>query len=217
MTTTPPPFQPSSPEHKKTKFENTEIPILQRYDIPPPPSYWASFPSNPIPSAACSNRLVDPFKFLKFCKAANLGVGHNQLISDVSSTLLGGADLNIDRNFLPPLVVSNAKEMTSSIVGPIFSDKLATGLKEGIYSGPLDVPLPDSRINGLFVIEQGPKHRIITDLSQPSGFSFNDAIKRNNLRKLRMSTPANIMQLVVKFNGTALLTKIDLRGVNNVQ
>ena len=211
MTSDPPPFIPPQQIFKNQKFDNTEIPILERYDIPPPESYWKAFPSNPLPNLACENRLVDPFMFLRYCKEANLNEGHNQLISDVSTTLLGGANLEIDRSKLPPLKVPNAKEMTSSIVGPIFSDKLASGIKEKIYSGPFDAPLPDSRLNGLFVIEQGPKHRIITDLSQPAGASFNDAVRKDRLRKLRMSTPSDIMSLIVKFHGSALLTKIDLR------
>ena len=211
MTSKPPPFETPSQGAKKQKFDNTEVPILQRYDIPPPASYWKQFPSNPLPKLACENRLVNPFKFLQFCKEANLNDGYKQLIADVSTTLLGGANLEIDRSKLPPLKVPNAKEMTTPIVGPIFSDKLASGIKEKIYSGPFDSPLPDSRLNGLFVIQQGPKHRIITDLSQPTGASFNDAVRKERLRKLRMSTPSDIMNLVVKFNGSALLTKIDLR------
>ena len=211
MTSKPPPFETPSQGAKKQKFDNTEVPILQRYDIPPPASYWKQFPSNPLPKLACDNRLVNPFKFLQFCKEANLNDGYKQLIADVSTTLLGGANLEIDRSKLPPLKVPNAKEMTTPIVGPIFSDKLASGIKEKIYSGPFDSPLPDSRLNGLFVIQQGPKHRIITDLSQPTGASFNDAVRKERLRKLRMSTPSDIMNLVVKFNGSALLTKIDLR------
>ena len=156
MTSKPPPFETPSQGAKKQKFDNTEVPILQRYDIPPPASYWKQFPSNPLPKLACDNRLVNPFKFLQFCKEANLNDGYKQLIADVSTTLLGGANLEIDRSKLPPLKVPNAKEMTTPIVGPIFSDKLASGIKEKIYSGPFDSPLPDSRLKDFSLFSKGP-------------------------------------------------------------
>ena len=93
------------------------------------------------------------------------------------------------------------------------ADQLATSVKDGIICGPFDTPpLRDFRSNPLFTVARNGKYRLILDLSSPPGESFNDAIDKDNVPNITMTSPREIADQLYEFGHTAYLSKADHKG-----
>ena len=234
-----PNFNPPPLEKFVHKIKNPEVPILQSYDKNPGSEFWSSFPFASIPKKISENRHIDPYVFQRKCQELKLGPRYTSLADNACHSLFFGANLNLQRDKIKSLNETNDKELFATLPGSIFTDTLISGIKSGFYAGPYPHPVsnynPDchltlsdvckyseskiklfdikvTRINRVFLIQQPNKYRFITHLSYPQQGSFNEMVDKSKLRKLNMSTPSQLAQQIRIFDGTARISKLDLRS-----
>ena len=71
----------------------------------------------------------------------------------------------------------------------MLTDTVAHWDKSKMVAGPFkNPPLENFRVNPLMAVKQKSKVRPILNLSAPKGFSFNDNVDENHIRKLEMSS-----------------------------
>jgi len=91
------------------------------------------------------------------------------------------------------------------------TDTIAKWLQKGFIAGPFaKPPLKNFRVNPLMAVEQPGKIRPIMNLSSPKGRSFNEAVDMGVLRKLKMSTPKNFGETIMKMGGEGVMSKFDI-------
>jgi len=94
--------------------------------------------------------------------------------------------------------------------GDQFTDALASWVKQGYVAGPFHAPpTNDFRANTMLAIEQKGKVRIVMDLSQPDGESFNDAVDEDAIEKVHMSTARLFGHAVIDCGRGARMWKYD--------
>jgi len=121
--------------------------------------------------------------------------------------LKNGAVLPIQ--MLPSLKDKNTPSVFEH--GKIFTDVLASWIKQGFVAGPfISPPLPDFRSNSMMAVEQPGKVRIVMNLSAPKDQSFNDAIDDKALEHVHMATAKNFGYSVVDCGMDCLMWKWDM-------
>ena len=90
------------------------------------------------------------------------------------------------------------------------ADQLASMVKDGIISGPFVKPPVDRfRTNPFFVVERNNKMRTILDLSSPVGESYNEAINKDTIPAISMSSPREVADLLIEYGSEAFFSKLD--------
>lgn len=137
------------------KIKNPEIPILQSYDEPPPEKFWDHFPTNPLPPPDKPYTPINTDEFLNILNSVKdqLPDYVKNIADRCLKSLKFGADTYADTSQLGPLNCSNSKDL--SITGHYFGDQLCSFIKDRFVAGPFkDPPLPNLRINNVFIIPQ---------------------------------------------------------------
>ena len=95
--------------------------------------------------------------------------------------------------------------------GRCITDTVAVWLKKGYVIGPFSTP-PFKKFytSPLMAAVQKTKVRPILNLSAPADSSFNDAVDKNHLRKLSMSSAKKFSQTLVRMGKGANFAKSDL-------
>ena len=133
----------------------------------------------------------------------------DQVISDRKH----GANTLVDLPQVPRVIVGNNKPMKPGSVTNC-ADQLATIVKDGIISGPFIVPPVDSfRTIPLFVVERKNKTRTILDLSSPAGECYNEAINKDTIPTISMSSPREVVDLLIEYGPTAHFSKLDHKAM----
>ena len=94
--------------------------------------------------------------------------------------------------------------------GREFTDTLGTWIKRGFVAGPFDSPpFEGFKVNRVLGVVQKDKTRPVLDLSAPAGNSFNDAVIKDKLRKVKTFTAKDMGQELLRRGSNAVFTKID--------
>ncbi len=204
----------SKPKLPIKPIKNTEVPILDNYSKRPNEEFWEQFPKKDIPDSMENESPIDVAKFeqLYLSVKEKLNKYEIDLIEKVINDLKVGADACIDESLISSLNVENSKSMYNKSVGVGYTDQLCSWLKQGFVAGPFDkdkLPIENLRINQLFALEQKDKFRPILNLSYPPGNSFNEAVEKDKLPKVTMSSHKKIAKTITDAKGMATLSKID--------
>ena len=187
------------PKFNPKPLENLEIPLLKNYNKDPGKEFWTIFPFNPLPSDTDKNTPIDISALQRNYFKARDSMSNEEIewMETTLDNLKYGASAHVDEAQLPAMEAPNSTSMLEPRVGQLYTDTLASMIKSGIVAGPFDAPpLDDFRANSLFVIEQHNKNRPILNLSYPPGASYNDAIDKSKLRKVKMCSVKEIASLI---------------------
>ena len=187
------------------------LPDLPEDGSLPGPLFWEKFPNNPLPPQPTS--VIDAAKFELAIKSVRSRMSLSQcaMADQVLSDLKLGADTLVDTSKVPNAIIGNKHMDPEAKVN--CADQLATSVKDGIICGPFDKPpLEGFRSNPLFVVARNGKYRLILDLSSPPGESYNDAIDKDNVPSITMTSPREIADQLYEFGSTAYLSKADHKG-----
>ena len=197
------------PKEPTFSIKCPEIENLERYDKPPKPSFWNNFPKNIDKTSHSSCVNVKEFeKFISACE--NKWSFQQKSIAKRSAKILKLGSKTIFKNNSPPVFNSaNAKSAIKN--GRCITDTIAVWIKKNYVIGPFSSP-PSKKFNTspLIAAVQKTKVRPILNLSAPQGSSFNDAVDKNHLRKLSMSSAKKFSQTLVRMGKDAKFAKSDV-------
>jgi len=184
-----------------------EIPTLHSYQFPPDMSFWRQFPCRTMPQFPTSPVDADVLQAMVDATTDRLTLSQKFRASQVIKDLKAGFHTPTLYN-LPQIRVKNSS--SAFIHGDRFTDNLAWWVKQGYVAGPFAVPpYSDFRSNSMMAVEQKNKIRIIMNLSEPEGQSFNDAIDEDDLEHVHMSTARQFGYSVVECGKNAKMWKYD--------
>ena len=146
---------------------NKEIPKLNSYEKEPKNEFWSRFPFNPMPTTAKQNQTINPEVIKSYTDSVDLPPIFENIKKDALNSLFNGADLLVDEKQLKPMKVDNSKSIMDQVNGQIFTDILATLVKEKKVAGPYLPPIENMRVNQYFCVKQDTKVRPICNLSLP--------------------------------------------------
>ena len=109
-------------------------------------------------------------------------------------------------------LASISMENSMSIVaeGAHFTDTLSSWISRGFVLGPFDNPPFDNlRINRILGVRQQTKVRPIMDLSAPEGNSFNEAVDKDTLRKIKTFSAKDFAEGLHDLGKDAVFAKLD--------
>jgi len=187
--------------------KNTEIPVLQNYMEDPGPDFWKVFPSKKIDSAPVPRINVAAFR--EVIESAKHGMTcHEQNRAEkVCQGLEHGAETYLVKE-LPSIRAPNCKSALDN--GVMMTDKICTWVKKGFVSGPFEAPpLDNFRVNPLMAIERKNSVRPVINMSAPKGNSFNEAVKKNKMEKVNMSTAQSFSYTLLEAGKNAVMSKFD--------
>ena len=184
-----------------------EIQPRDSYILPASMDFWARFPKHPLPprptSPIAPHRLREA---VRSCRTA-LSLSQKYRASEAIRSIEEGFQTPLLRH-LPALNAMNSPSAAAH--GDQFTDALATWVKQGYVAGPFHAPpTNDFRANTMLAIEQKGKVRIVMDLSQPDGESFNDAVDEDAIEKVHMSTARLFGHAVIDCGRGARMWKYD--------
>ena len=114
------------------------------------------------------------------------GIRERKIARRTLKDLKEGAGTKLERE-LTGLKCANARSATDH--GEMMTDNIAHWVRQKFVAGPFkQPPFKDFRVNALMAVAQKTKIRPVMNLSAPSGTSFNDAVRREAVRKLEMSS-----------------------------
>ena len=114
-----------------------------------------------------------------------------------------------NEELLPPMEEPNSPMEHSSAI--YCADTIASWIKAGFCAGPFkEPPLPNFRVNPLFMIVKRGKPRAILNMSAPQGHSFNDALNPLAIPKLHMANPKAIADAIYDWGTDTYLSKMDM-------
>ena len=149
------------------------IPILSRYDKPPPPGFWKKFPKDRNIHKGSPFK-INTEKLREWTMKSNPSTITEHLLEEVINDLENGADLAVGDKY-KPTVSKNAASAFEK--GKYVTDSIAQGVLSGIFCGPFDTCPKNATINSM---QTAPKPfgkvRIIMNQSKPKGESVNDFI-----------------------------------------
>jgi hypothetical protein len=184
-----------------------EVPSLTNYNLPPPVSFWSSFPHRALPSQP-----VTPLDVTSLSKIIS-EVEHILQPHQVkrAGVLLYELEHGVTVPFSHQLQSISVKNTPSVYeFGVNFTDTVATWVKKGFVAGPFSFePMQIYRLNSMIAVDQKTKIRIVMNLSGPKGDSFNDAIDTVNLEKVNMSSARNFGYSVVDCGPGSRMWKYD--------
>ena len=146
--------------------KNPEIPLLERYDVAPPASYWSSWPENKLLQK-------QPRSWINLSGlqevADEAGYINPSNMSWASNIILNGAQLGVSGAGRLGYVSENYP--SASVHGKLLADALADWTKKGLVLGPFrsdELPFPDPRVSPVSVVPKPSGHgRVVVDLSAP--------------------------------------------------
>ncbi len=201
--------RPSIPIQKKCP----DIPTLPSYKTTPHSSFWAVFPSRPLPKEPQTPVDISSLRDLLEICSPNFTASEKIR----ASTLLEELSHGVDAHQLHPLPAATIPNSGSVLAhGEIFTDNLANWIRKGFVAGPFHIPpCKDFRSNSMLAVTQKDKVRVIMDLSNPEGECFNDNVDKNSVEKVHMATAKEFGYAVVECGHgacgsliCAMLTKI---------
>ena len=197
-----------TPYIEKIVQKSRRFPILENYTEPAPHDFWDSFPKQQMPDKPATKVNVKKLKEAINEVWIDLTPFNQKIaMNTIKNLSFGASALGADN--LGGLVCENAKSLTDN--GQDFTETLAKWIEAGFVAGPFaDPPMNNLRINRMAAIMQRQKCRPVLDLSYPEGISYNDAIDDKLLRKVTMSTPAEIGYAIKEAAGHAKISKFDL-------
>ena len=197
------------PKEPSFSIKCPEIEILQHYDKPPNPTFWNNFPKNLEKTSHSS--CINVKEFENFINKCQYNWSYQQkAIAKRSAKVLKLGSKSIFKNKTDPIFNSaNAKSAFKN--GRCITDTIAFWIKKNYVIGPFSSP-PSKKFNTspLMAAVQKTKVRPILNLSAPEGSSFNDAIDKNQLRKLKMSSAKKFGQTLVRMGKDAKFAKSDV-------
>jgi hypothetical protein len=192
-------------QSKKKCPENLRLPD---YQLPPPPDFWKTFPTQRLPS--------HPSSSINYIRLGAIIKQHRSLLSmgqclradRVVHDLQYGSDVKFQKN-LPSARISNTPSVF--VHGEEFTDTLAWWVRQGYVAGPFSAPpFWDLRTNAMMAVAQRNKIRIIMNLSAPEGDSYNDAIDELALEKVVMSSARLFGYSIMDCGRHARMWKFDM-------
>ena len=91
------------------------------------------------------------------------------------------------------------------------TDTIGVWVKKKFASGPFDSPpLANFRVNPLIAVEQNGKIRLVLNVSEPLGRSFNDNVDKFGVEKVYMSSAKDFGYVLCKAGVSANFSKFDL-------
>ena len=199
-----------SPPDQNTTFNKKcpELRKLKNYRNQPPAPFWKRFPRFRAEKKAHSKIR---FKVLKRLvqKCWFTWNKHQRKIAKIALTTLKNGASTFLKQTLPKLNSHNAK--SAFIYGEMLTDTVAHWVKSKMVAGPFkNPPLENFRVNPLMAVKQKSKVRPILNLSAPKGFSFNDNVDENHIRKLEMSSARQFGNAIKVCGKGALIAKYDI-------
>jgi len=193
---------------KVKKKKCPELPVLDSYAFPAPPSFWNRFPSYPLPTEPHTEINCAALLHLIHTNGGCFSEPQRHRISVLMDDVSAGVNVPLSEN-LPGITVPNSISVTAH--GETFTDTLAHWVKKKFVAGPFVLPpCADFRVNQMLAIDQHSKVRIVMNLSGPEGESFNDAIIEEALEKVHMSTARLFGYSVVDCGYGARMWKWDM-------
>ena len=174
-----------------------------------PVSFWSDFPSRKLPTKLATRINIPVLKKLA-SKARNQFTIHQIEAADITIRNLTTGTPSYQASQLKGGLMRNASSAKAH--GPAFTKVLAGWIEDGFVAGPfMSPPLPEFRANSIMVVEQKTKVRPILNMSYPDGDSYNDNVDELAVPKVRMSSPKQFGQSVLKAGTGALMSKMDMK------
>ena len=165
-------------------LKNSEIPILNNYEISADESFWEKFPKRSVPAKASTRVNVEALRSHVEAVKSKMSCTEVSRAEKVLLDLAEGASA-YQKVQLPPLNSVNSRSATEN--GILLTDTIATWVKKGFVAGPFDTPpLAGFRANPLAAVVRNGKVRPILNMSGPKGRSFNDNVDKKKLERLHM-------------------------------
>ena len=146
--------------------KNPEIPILDRYDVDPPVSYWSNWPTNrdlqKQPRSWINlEGLLEVAKEAGYTNSVELDWAANIIQNGAKLGVSGAGRIGFDSKNYP----------SASLHGKLLGDALADWTKKGLVLGPFkssELPFAEPRISPVSVVPKPSGHgRVVVDLSAP--------------------------------------------------
>ena len=117
-------------------LKNSEIPILNNYEISADESFWEKFPKRSLPAKASTRVNVEALRSHVEVKS-KMSRTEVSRVEKVLLDLAEGASA-YQKVQLPPLNSVNSRSATEN--GILLTDTIATWVKKGFVAGPFDTP-----------------------------------------------------------------------------
>ena len=200
---------PAEQETSMFEKKNAEIPKLDRYDVPPDPSFWDNFPKRELPTRPQTRVNHRNLKLLLDKCRSRLTRAQIRRAEKAISDLRTGAD-SYQLSDLPPMTAQNSGSCFAH--GELLTDKIVTWVKDGFVAGPFEnPPLPGFRANPLIAVARNGKIRPVVNMSGPAGESFNDNLDRARLEKVHMTTAKQFGYSLREAGVKAVFSKFDIK------
>ena len=199
----------SPPNQSIFSIKCPEIEVLSNYDKAPHSSFWNNFPKNVEKTSHSTCVNVQEFEnLISTCK--DKWSFQQKAIAKRSAKVLKLGNKTKFKNNLKP-VFNSVNTKSAFTNGRCITDTIAVWIKKNYVIGPFSSP-PFKKFNTspLMAAVQKTKVRPILNLSAPKGTSFNDAVDKNHLRKLTMSSAKKFSQTLVRMGKNAKFAKSDV-------
>ena len=128
---------PGAEKVKSPAIKNTEIRILDNYEVDPEYSFWENFPRRSLPEQVSSRVNIKNFKEEIELAKPKMSEMEKKRADKVIKSLSEGADTFLE-SVLPPMNTKNAKSAYEN--GAVLTDTIATWIMKGFVAGPFDFP-----------------------------------------------------------------------------
>jgi len=199
-----PPPRPPAPIKKKCP----DIPTLSSYKTTPSSLFWSLFPHRPLPTVPGTPVNVPILTNMLNTVRSELLASQISRGKKLIAELTHGVDA-LQMQYLPGAIIPNSGSVFTH--GEVFTDVLAFWIRQGFVAGPFPAPpCPDFRANSMMAVKQKDKVRIIMNLSEPEGTSFNDNVDKSKAESVHMSTAKDFGYAVVECGHHARMWKFDM-------
>jgi hypothetical protein len=194
----PPPIKKKCPD----------IPALPSYKTTPSSLFWALFPHRPLPTVPSTPVNVPLLQHMLNSVQSELLASQISRGKTLIEELTYGVDA-LQMQHLPGAIIPNSGSVFTH--GEVFTDVLAFWIRQGFVAGPFPAPpCADFRANSMMAVKQKDKVRIIMNLSEPEGASFNDNVNKSRTESVHMSTAKEFGYTVVECGHHARMWKFDM-------
>ena len=202
------PDQAHDAHSSKVTSKWPDIPALRDYSVEPDQSFWAVFPSRPLPTSAETAINTDILS-TKIEESKHLMTIHQYKRALKALDYLRNGAPACQKSDLPGCFVNNARN--TLLHGQAVTENIATWIKEGYASGPFsDPPCENFRVNPLLVAVQPGKIRTILNVSSPDGDSYNSNVDDYETEKVRMASAKLFSECLLDCGVNANMSKYDL-------
>ena len=181
---------------------------MTNYREDPDPSFWETFPKNPMPQEVSHSLDLKFLTELLYKTENSLTMFQFSRALRCIESFVKGAP-SCQKVVLPACSVKNANSTYEH--GPAITDTVASWGKKNFTAGPFDFPPTENfRVNGLQAIDQGEKIRPVLNVSLPVNESFNDNVNIFSLEKVYMSNAKKFGYSVCDAGKDSKMSKYDL-------